>query len=551
MIAQCRRTLAEHERGFVEEEEFGETRRFVWRDRAVAGRLRFLADCPHPAGRWKAENRKLEIEPWQLFFVSEVYGWVDEDDPRVRRIREAILFVPRKNGKTTLCAPLGLHEAGWGDAGAEVYVCATKKEQAQILWDHAKTMVAGAPKLSSRFKVTGEGIFSKRGKMVALSSQPLRQDGMNPSLVLADEAAAITDANQIHVLESGMGARDAPLSILISTAQPIRNTLFYTRLEIARRGLETSEIAVSSFAMIYELDAPEERDDPENWIKANPNLNVSVTRRSIGAALRKAEANPRELGLTLCKTFNIWSQRETAWLSVDKWDACAGEVRREGPCYIGLDLAENRDLAAACALWDHGAGRRSADWQFWTPKASLDLYPPDDRRLLEEAADAGLLILLDEPFVDIAPVKAWVLAVWKTQDLRRCGTDPWHAKQLTAELEEAGVPILQVAQSQAMLSDPIKSVENMVLGARLAHGGHPLLSWMVMNAVAVAGMRGGVQLAKPVGEPHRKIDGIDALVTAQACVEFSAGALAVSDLDLEPEREGAAPEYDEADLLYA
>ena len=510
---------------------------------------KFLAICPHPAGRWAAEKQKLELSPWQRFFTAEVYGWVAIDNARVRRFQQAILLVARKNGKTTLCSGLGLHESGWGDAGAEVYVIATKADQAKILWDDAKKMIEREPKLARRFRVTADEIASSRGKMVALSSASLKQDGYNPSLVLADEAAAITDANQMLVLESGMGARDAALFLMLSTAQPIRNTLFHSRCEIARRGLQEGTIAVSSFAMLYELGSPEEVEDPDNWIKANPNIGVSISRRYIAKAVRQSQDNPRERGLMLCKHFNIWSQYETAWLPIEAWDACAGDVAREGPAYIGLDLAENRDLAAGCILWDNGAGRWAVDWHFWTPRVSLDLYPPDDRHVLEAAAEAGVLELLEQPFVDTDIVKAWVRDVYNREEVRRIGVDPWHAKKLTAELEELGLPVLQVAQSAAMLSDPIKSVEAAIVAEALTHPGYAILSWMMMNVVAVAGMRGGVQLAKPRTEPHRKIDGIDALVTAAACVDFSAGAFVVTDLDLDDDE--AAEEFDDGDLLYA
>lgn len=548
VIAQCQRSLDDHEEGEIAFELGGEMHRFVWREDAVAGRLRFIRDCPHVQGRWAAEGRRLELSPFQLYFVAEVYGWASPDNVRLRRFREAILFIARKNGKTLLCCTLGLHEIGFGDFGAEVYVVATVTDQAKKLWGDAKKMVEASPRLGKHFTATATAITGKRGAMMPLSKQSDHQDGFNPSLGLFDEAAAITDPNQIHVIESGMGARDGPLSLMITTAQPVRNTLFYKRYEIARRGLLDGSIAPSSFALLYELDRKEEKDDPKAWIKANPNIGVSVTRRSIAEALRKVEENPSDLGLTLCKTFNIWSQYETAWLPIEKWDACAGDAVREGPAYIGLDLAENRDLAAACVLWDNGGGRMSADWRFWTPRESLDLYPPDDRLVLEAAAKAGILELLDAPFVDTDLIYHWVREVYAVEEVRRIGVDPWHAKRLTTQLEDAGLPVLVVAQTAAMLSDPIKRVENAVVGAQLTHPGHNILSWMMMNVVCIPGMRGGVTLAKPVAEPHRKIDGIDAMVTAAACLDFSQGAFAITDLDLDDEEDEA---FDDGDLLYA
>jgi len=551
IILQCRRSLAEHQRGVVIQKEYGEEYTWVFRPESVAGKIRFIESCPHPSGKWRARRETIKLEPWQRFFINEIYGWVSFDDPQVRRYREAILFIARKNGKTSLCSTLGLHEAGFGDHGSEAYVAATKKEQSEILWDIARTMVElMPPKLQERYKVTSKEISTDRGSLKALANKSKTQDGLNPSLAIVDEAAAVTDSNQIHVIESGMGSRDSPLMLFITTAQPMRFTLFRSRYELAKRGLQTGKISKATFALIYELDDEEEVEDPAMWIKANPNLGVSVSRRQLGEALKKARDNPRELGLTLCKHFNIWAQGETAWLPIELWDKCAADddITREGKAYIGLDLAQNRDLASATILWDNGGGRYSADWKFWTPSISLEMYPPDDRAILEAAAREGVLELVDDPFVDEEKPKDWVLERVAENDVHQIGTDPYFAKKLTAQLEELGLPVLNVAQSPSMLSDPIKRVENLVLGENLKHPGYVILQWMVMNVIVNTRPSEGITLEKPSGEPFRKIDGIDSLVTAAACLDFASGATAVSDMDLEDAEEA---EEVEEDLLYA
>ena len=545
IILQCQRSLKEHLDGRVVQNEYGESYAWIYDHESVEGKINFIQDCPHTKGRWRAEKKTLILEPWQLFFVCEVYGWVNEQDSRIKRYREAILFVSRKNGKTSLCASLGLHEAGWGDHGSEAYVAATKKEQSEILWDTACTMIDLMPiGLASKFKVTAKEISTSRGSLKALANKSKTQDGLNPSLAIVDEAAAITDSNQIHVIESGMGSRDSPLMLFITTAQPMRFTLFRSRYELAKRGLKTGKISKATFALLYELDDESEVDEPSCWIKANPNLGVSTSRRQLGEALKKSRDNPRERGLTLCKYFNVWSQGETAWLPIELWDGLKGDIVREGPAVIGLDLAQNRDLAAACIMWDNGGERYSADWHFWTPSISLDNYPPDDKAILLAANDAGVLTLLDESFVDEDFVREWVEDRCDEYDVRRIGTDPYFAKKLTSILEEKGLPVLNVAQSPSMLSDPIKRLENMVLGDNLIHPGHVILSWMVMNVIVVTRASEGVTLEKPRGEPFRKIDGIDAAVTAVACQEFISGALAISDMDV------VDAEEEEESLLY-
>lgn len=457
-------------------------------------------------------------------------------------------LIPTHN--STLAACLGLYEAGWGDAGSETYVAATKAEQSGYLWDIAEAMIDRMPRrMAASYKVTSEKIEGRRGIFKALPGKARTQDSLNPSLAILDEAAAIVDANQIHVLESAMGARDGPLALFLTTAQPVRNTLFRSRYRLAKRELLEGRPRASAFAMLYELDKVDEVDDPNAWIKANPNIEESVSRRSLGTSLERSRENPREHGLTLCKSFNIWAQHETAWLPIEQWNACAGEIVPDGPAYVGLDLAENRDLAGACTIWANGAGRYSVEWRFWTPRVSLDLYPPDDRAVLEAAEGEGVLEILETPTVPYEVVREYLKGIYETHDVRKIGADPAFAKRLTIELEELGYPVLRVPQSSVRLTDPIQLVEDWVVTGALSHAGYGILRWMMNNVVATTFESGLVRLGKPKGEPHRKIDGLAALVTAAACVDFSEHAFAISDLDI-VDLDDDDDEYDEADLFY-
>ena len=542
---QCKRTLKEHERGYVFEKSYGEKIKFIFDISRAEGRLKFISQCPHPAGRWREDGEKIKLQPWQEFFITELYGWVRVDDPRIRRFTEAILFVARKNGKTTIAAPLAMHEIAWGDAGSEVYVMATKEEQSKILWGTATDMIDGMhSKLAALFRVTAKEISSMQGVFKPLPSKAKKQDGYRPSLCLFDESAAIETADSIHVMESGMINRDSPLSLHLTTAQPTRTTLFRERYEAAKNGLISGKIPVNMLPMLYELDDPAEMDNPDMWIKANPNIDVSVSRRTLGQAVEKSKTSPREKNNNLCKHFNIFSQHEAQWMDVGLWDACAGTITKDGPAYIGFDLAENRDLAAACVVWDNGGGRFSVDWKFWTPREALDRYDDDDRRMLEQAASpegGEVLVLLNGPIVDTEIIREWTTDVYKTYNVQSIGCDPWHAKRLTNELEELGYPVLMVAQSVAKLTDPIKDVESKVISGAITHPGHAIMQWQIQNAVAVESK--GIFLTKPNGQHTKKIDGVDAMVTAFACVDYCKGAFAIGDFGV-----GKVPEKD--DLMF-
>ena len=558
VIARCRMTLVEHMRGYVVENLSGLQSRYIWRRESVLQRLRFIAACPYPSGKWRAKKLKIVLQPWQLFFICEVFGWVHEEDHNVRRFHEAILFIARKNGKTAIGSTLGLFEVGWGDESAEVYVCSTKGDQSKILWESASNIVDDMPPgLKHQFRVDSKAITSHKGKMLPLSSKSKTQDGLNPSLILADEAAAVVDANQIHVLQSGVGAREAPLTLFLTTAQPMRDTLFYSKYDAIKRDFNEGRADLATFAMLYELDDKEEVADPDMWIKANPGIGVSPTRRAIGLALQESEKSARERSLTLCKVFNIWSQHETAWIDVDDWNACTGNVLFEGTAYVGFDLAESQDLAAACILWDNGGGRFSADWKFWCPEQALKQYPPDDREILDNARLTGVLETCSGPVVDYDQVLSWLLDVYRSNTVAAIGIDSWHAKRFRAKIEGLGLPVVVIEQTVKNLTDPIKNTEDAVATKNLRHLGHRLLSWMVTNAVAIQMKHGGVQINKPEGEPHRKIDGLDALITATASMANAVAPLAVSDLDLEVDEDDETDEEriereaeEEEELLY-
>ena len=555
IIQQCERTLAEHDNGYVDADLYGEKNRFIWSKERAYGRVNFIHRCPHVKGDLAAKKKNIVLSPWQLFFVCEVYGWVHEDDEFFRRYNEAILFIGRKNGKTTLAAPLGLHEALAGDEGAEVYVASTKEEQSGILWDIASEMAKRmrSAMMGAQFRITSKEIASRRGIFKHLPGKASSQDGLNPSLALFDESAAVTDANQIHVIESGMASRKSPLALHLTTAQPLRTTLFRGLYEATKKGLATGTLVYSTFALLYEMDDPEEVHDPEMWIKSNPNIGISVHRRHIGGALEKSKNNPITLSNTLCKHFNIWAQHATAWIPIDIWDACAGELTREGVAYIGIDLAETRDLCAVCVLWDNGGNRYSVDWKFWTPRSSLDLYPDDDRKVLERAVQDGTLELTEKAIVDHDEIIEWVDGVYDVYNVDRIAIDDWHAKRTATKLTEKGYEILSVAQSKAKLTDPIQELERCVVSGALTHPGYGILSWMMGNVVAHT--LNGIRLQKPDGEHHRKIDGIDAMVNAFACVDYSAGAFSVSDFDIVDEEDTGkaskdSKEDDDEGLMY-
>ena len=230
--------------------------------------------CRHSKGKWAGKPVILEL--WQKAIVQAIFGFVEEKSG-LRKYKKAILFVARKNGKSTLDSGLSLYMLTKdGEGGAEVYSVATKKEQAKIVWEEATRMINKSPALASRLKCLVTGVFypAKESVMKALASDSNSLDGLNANFVICDEIHAWKDENLLDVMYDSMSAREQPLLIETSTMGTIRERVFdkeYEYCDQIIKGYELGEVLDETILpFIYELDNPNEWDDETKWYKANP-----------------------------------------------------------------------------------------------------------------------------------------------------------------------------------------------------------------------------------------------------------------------------------------
>lgn len=233
--------------------------------------------CKHSKGKWAGKPVRLEL--WQKAFVEALFGFVDEDT-RLRKYKKGILFVGRKNGKSTLASGLGLYMLTKdGEGGSEVYSVATKKDQAKFVWDESKRMVKKSPALASRIRCLVNGLFydATESQFKALASDSNTLDGLNAYFVIADEVHAWNDKNLLDVMYDSMSAREQPMLCEFSTMGTVRESVFdneYTYGEQIIKGyIGDSEIKDETILpIIYELDTVDEWQNEESWIKANPRI---------------------------------------------------------------------------------------------------------------------------------------------------------------------------------------------------------------------------------------------------------------------------------------
>lgn len=485
--------------------------------------LKFVKFCKHIKG--PDAGKPIDLQGFQVMFLAAIYGFRDKKDHSKRWVTDVILFVPRKSGKTTLLSVVALYELQFGEAGPEVFTLATNREQASICFDSSKAILEGMdPSLQARYtkfsreiKKAGDSTSTYR----ALSRENRKTgDGKNPSAALIDEAAQITERSNIEVLHSGMGARKNPLRAYLTTASFTKETKFYEDLSHFRAILRgAAEDSFRWFGMLYSIDPGDNWRDEATWGKANPMLGVSVTVEAIRHMAEEAMSKPASLNEFLCKQLNIYVSANAAWVDRRFWDESVRPKPDKKPeaTFIAFDLAHSRDLNAVVTTYRYEEEDLWAKFQFFLPEESLDLVPNHYRSIFLEAVRSGILKLTPGNVTDLNEIEAYIKKECQENDIKEIGYDPYNAAALVANLFNEGLPVKKVGQSMAVLSNPSKTAEQLILKKAIGHDGNPFVGWQLGNCEVYTDVNGNVKVRKNEADPSAKVDGIIALIMSLHC----------------------------------
>lgn len=482
--------------------------------------LKFVKFCRHVKG--PEAGKSIELQGFQVMYLAAIYGFRDRRDHSFRWVTDIILFVPRKSGKTTIASIIALYELQFGDAGAEVFTLATNREQASICFDSSKAIVEGMkPELASKF-IAYRSELKKAGDSTstykALSRENRKTgDGKNPSCAMIDEAAQITERGSIEVLHSGMGARKNPMRMYLTTASFTKETKFYEDLSHFRQVLRgAAPDNFRWFGLLYSIDPGDEWSNPDVWGKANPMLGVSVTTEHIQHMAEEAAAKPASLNEFLCKQLNIYVSANSAWVDRRFWDESVDKMPSDNPeaTFVAFDLAHTRDLNAVCTLHRYSEEKFFAEFQFFLPEESLNFVPNHYKSVYMEAHRSGILRLTPGNVTDLNEIESFVKQQCEKYNVKAVNFDPYNAAALVANLYAEGLPVVKVGQSMAVLSNPSKSTEQLILKKSISHNGNPFIGWQLGNCEVYTDVNGNVKVRKNEADPSAKVDGIIALIMA-------------------------------------
>ena len=491
------------------------TKRGLYFDEDEAERvLRFFDFLRHSKGEWGGQP--FILSPWQQAYLWVLFGW-RKKATGTRRFRISYLEVARKAGKSSLAAGVALYLLDADkEPGAEVYSAATKRDQAKIVHGEACRMVRASTMLKQFITVRTDNMFvlDTNSKFEPLSSDYNSLDGLNIHGAIVDEVHAHKTRDLWDILETATGARRQPLMFAITTAGVSRQGICRELHDYLEKVLDGSLEDDSFCGIIFTLDEEDDYTDERVWVKANPNLGVSVKLDDLRDKIRKAREAPAALNAFLRLHMNIWTQAETRWIDPDAWAACGEQTPledlRKEPCYAGLDLSSTTDISAFVLKFPRTGD--ALGW-FWIPEDEMEKRERRDRVPFSAWVRHGYVEATPGNVIDYEYIRQRIKQVAADfRGLREIGYDPWNATQLAIQFEEDGFNVVPVRQGFQTLSPAAKELEREIMSGELKHGGNPVLRWMAANVVLAIDPAENIKPDK--AKSAERIDGIVALCMA-------------------------------------
>jgi phage terminase large subunit-like protein len=473
------------------------------------------------------------LRPWQAFIVGALFGWYTSGG--TRRFRTAYVETGKGSGKTPLAAGIALYLLiADGERGAQVFAAAVTRDQAKLAFTDAERMVQASPALREILdqKVNNLAVLETGSFFRPISSEKRGLDGKRVHGAIIDELHEHASDIVVNKMRAGTKGRRSALIFEITNSGYDRHSVCWQHHEYSRSVLEGTQDNDTWFAFVCHLDDGDDwQTEGPHWLKANPNLGVSLPWQYLRDQVREAIGMPSKQNIVRRLNFCEWTEQAERWIEPVAWDASAGELRvpprtletlLEGrACYGGLDLSTTTDLSALVLLFLADDGVVDVLPYFWLPEDNLKRRVEKDRVPYDVWAREGLLLLTPGNVIDYEKIRDHVLLCQERFDMRELGYDPWNGQTLISWLEAAGVICFKVPQRVTTLTNPTKELEKRMLERRFRHHGHPILRWNALNAATESDAAGNIMLSKR--RSMERIDGLAASVNALDCLTRNAG----------------------------
>ena len=511
-------------------------------------RMFFRTFLQHSKGQWA--GKPFELLDWQFNdLVCPLFGWRKPDG--TRRFQIAFIEIPKKNGKSTFAAGIGLYLlVGDGEPGAEIYSTAVTRDQAGIVHNEAMTMVEASRALKSYLKVNKSNKVihfpQTNSKYRPLASDADSNEGLNAHGIIIDELHAWKGErgrNFFEAIQYAGRARAQPLMLIITTAGDDVATVCYEKLEYARDILSgVNKDDTRFFAYVKEATSKDDLEDPETWRRVNPSMGITIREDAFACDLAEAKKSPTAWASFKRYSFNIWTSGSNPAICREDWAACRDDFAEDlllgQECWAGLDLSRVSDMTSLALLFKSvvvsgetylmrdgtmADFREVATYRLlvysWLPEGSAREGPMASE--YRAWAKAGRLTLTDGDVTDYAVVERKLIELAGDGEtpgkfrLVELAFDPYFAEELTQRFQDAtGVKRVAFAQTIANFAPPTSEFERLVIAHQLRHDGNPVLSWQVGHVEFKTDQNNNKRPIKPGGNSVKKIDGVVATIMA-------------------------------------
>ena len=482
--------------------------------------VNFIECLSHTKGKWS--GKPFELIDWQEQIIRDIFGTLKPNG--YRQFNTAYIEIPKKMGKSELAAAVALLLCcGDGEERAEVYGCAADRQQASIVFEVAADMVRMSPALSKRVKIlsaTKRIVFQPTNSFYqVLSAEAYSKHGFNIHGVVFDELHTQPNRKLFDVMTKGSGdARPQPLYFLITTAGSDTKSICYETHQKAKDILEGRKVDPTFYPVIYGADESDDWTDPKVWKKANPSLGITVGIDKVKAACESAKQNPAEENTFRQLRLNQWVKQAVRWMPMDKWDKCAFAVNEEDllgrVCYGGLDLSSSIDITAFVLVFppEDEDDKYVVLPYFWLPEETLNLRVNRDHVPYDVWEKQGYLKTTEGNVVHYGFIEKFIESLGEKYNIREIAFDRWGAVQMVQNLEGMGFTVVPFGQGFKDMSPPTKELMKLTLEEKVAHGGHPVLRWMMDNIFIRTDPAGNIKPDKE--KSTEKIDGAVATIMA-------------------------------------
>jgi phage terminase large subunit-like protein len=466
----------------------------------------FFSYLPHTKGKWSRRDPlnpmadRIKLEPWQVFILCSIFGWVDKETGH-RRFRRASIYVPRKNGKSIFAAGIGWYMFAYdSEPGAEVYCGATTEKQAYEVFKPARQMAIKVPELAEGAGVTvnvsslvieGDG-----AKFEPVIGKP--GDGASPHCAICDEYHEHPTSDLYDTMRTGMGAREQPLLLVISTAGdnlagPCRDD--WKACEQLLEGVFEDD---ALFAIIFTIDDESEWCIEAGLAKANPNWGVSVITKNILADMQEAIRDAKKQAEFKTKHLNLWVSAKNAFFNVEQWQRLRDaeislDAMQGNRCVISADGALKHDIFAVVAAFDH-AGKTALFGRYYVPEETANL--PQNAHYKKWAAE-GKLVIHDGAIVNFRDIAEDIWQMYSKFGATEFVYDPAKIQLMANDLCGRGVLCVDAYTGNGVkMPEWLMEFDGAYRAGNIVHNGDPVLTWAISNCVSKPGKRGTMFLTK-------------------------------------------------------